>query len=227
MKYYAILVAGGSGNRLKTSVAKQFLLLGDKPVLMHTIEAFSNCTLRPEILLVLNVQQHDYWKELCNTYNFNIAHRVIAGGAQRFHSVKCGLDSITGEGIVAVHDAVRPLASTELIFKCYKEAEKKGNCIAGITPADSIRRRNNTHTSNAVDRNDFVLVQTPQTFQISLLKECYQIPYNNGFTDDASVVEHAGYEINVIEGERENIKITYPGDLEIAEVLLKKKGVSE
>lgn len=222
MKYYAIIVAGGSGNRMKSSVPKQFLLLDGKPILMHTITAFSECSLSPQILLVLNIDQHKYWEELCLKYKFDVPHQVIKGGIQRFHSVKNGLKAIKGKGIVAVHDAVRPLVSAHLITKTFQVAEEKGNCIIGIKPTDSVRRLSEDGKSEAISRAQLVLIQTPQTFELDLLKKAYQTAYRNEFTDDASVAEYAGFKINVIAGERENIKITYTEDLEIASILRRK-----
>ena len=223
MKYYAVIVAGGSGNRMQQTVPKQFLLLDGIPVLMHTLQAFYQSHLNPEILLVLNESQHANWEELCFKYDFNIPHRVVSGGEQRFHSVKNALLSIQGEGIVAVHDAVRPLVSPELIDKSFAVAAEKGNCVAGIMPTDSIRKINDGQKSVAFNRNEFILVQTPQTFNLAILRKAYEQLYKNDFTDDASVVERAGFEINIIPGERENIKITYPEDLEIAWVFRHKK----
>ncbi|NRF40769.1 2-C-methyl-D-erythritol 4-phosphate cytidylyltransferase [Pedobacter foliorum] len=227
MKYYAILVAGGSGSRMQNSIAKQFLLLDGKPVLMHTLEAFYQCALNPEILLVLNIHQHTYWEELCSTYNFTIPHQVIKGGEQRFHSVKNGLKAIKGKGIVAVHDAVRPLVSAELISKSFQVAEELGNCVAGITPTDSIRRFLGSNKSESLNRNEVALIQTPQTFNLDVLRKAYEKPFRNEFTDDASVAEYSGFEINLIEGERQNIKITYPEDLEIASMFLSKRNISQ
>lgn len=227
MKYYAIIVAGGTGNRMKTAVAKQFLLLNGMPVLMHTIQAFYKCVLNPEIILVLNIHQHSYWEELCKTYNFDIPHQVVKGGEQRFHSVKNGLKSIKGKGIVAVHDAVRPLISSGLIEQLYRQTELHGSCVLGISPTDSVRKIVNGHKTEALNRNDLLMIQTPQTFNVDLLKKAYQKPYRNDFTDDASVVEHSGFEINILEGERENIKITFQEDLEIAAVFLKKRSFDE
>lgn len=223
MKYYAILVAGGSGSRMQNTIVKQFLLLDSKPVLMHTLEAFHQCALKPEILLVLNIHQHTYWDELCNTYGCTIPHQVIKGGEQRFHSVKNGLKTIKGKGIVAIHDAVRPLVSPELILKSFEVAEEKGNCVVGITPTDSIRRIMSNQKSESINRNEVTLIQTPQTFNLDILRKSYQKPFRNEFTDDASVAEYSGFEINMIEGERENIKITYPEDLEIASIFLSKR----
>lgn len=225
MKYYAIIVAGGSGNRMQNTIAKQFLVLNGKPILMHTLDAFQKCSLNPEILLVLNSSQHEYWKTLCHTYKFTVAHRIIEGGAQRFHSVKNGLDKINGDGVVAVHDAVRPLVSPELILKSFNQAKDKGNAVAGVHPTDSVRRIIEDQITEMMDRNAVVLIQTPQTFDINVLKKAYQEPYRSEFTDDASVIEHAGFKINLIDGERTNLKITYPEDMEIAELLLNKKGL--
>lgn len=225
MRYYAILVAGGSGNRMQSTVAKQFLLLAGKPVLMHTIEAFHKCVLNPEILVVLNKHQHHYWAELCNIHHFTIRHQVIEGGEQRFHSVKNGLNAIQEDGLVAIHDAARPLISPELITRSYQEAEKKGNCVVAVKPTDSIRKLSSGQESIALNRNDFALVQTPQTFHVEELKMCYKVEYIPDFTDDASVAEYSGFKINLIDGQRENLKITYPEDLEIAAILLKNRGL--
>lgn len=224
MKYYAIIVAGGSGNRMQQTLPKQFILLDGKPILMHTIEAFAQCSLRPEIYLVLSPQQQSYWQSLCETQQFTIPHRIVNGGEQRFHSVKNGLDLIEGPGIVAIHDAVRPLVSAKLITQAFQVAEQKGNAVAGIAPTDSVRKILSAEKTEALNRDDLVLIQTPQTFDADILRKAYEQPYTPFFTDDASVVESAGYPIHIIDGERENIKITYPLDLEIASLYLKKKG---
>ncbi|MFD0941454.1 2-C-methyl-D-erythritol 4-phosphate cytidylyltransferase [Pedobacter boryungensis] len=222
MKYYAIIVGGGSGKRMQNTIAKQFLLLKNKPVLMHTLSAFYNSSFKPEIILVLHADLHQYWEELCLKYNFDIPHTLIRGGEQRFHSVRNGLIAIKGEGIVAVHDAVRPLVSSKLIAKAYEIAEDVGNAIACIKPSDSVRRvKENSEQSKIINRDELVLIQTPQTFEISQLRKGYQQHYKAKFTDDASVVEKAGFKINLIEGERNNLKITYPEDLELANFLLK------
>lgn len=222
MKYYAIIVAGGSGSRMQHKIAKQFLLLDEKPILMHTLEAFSRSEFQPELLLVLNIHQHSYWETLCKAHDFNISHQLIKGGEQRFHSVKNGLKAIKGKGIVAIHDAVRPLVSDDLISRSYQEAGALGNAVAGITPTDSVRKLNIEGNTEALNRNELLLIQTPQTFQVDLLKKAYQQPFRNEFTDDASVAEYSGFTIHIIEGARENIKITYPEDLEIASILRKK-----
>lgn len=225
MKYYAIVVAGGSGNRMQSTVAKQFLLLDGKPVLMHTMEAFDKCGLKPEILLVLNIHQHKYWEDLCTLYNFKVPHQVISGGAQRFHSVKNGLKAIKGKGIVAIHDAVRPLISPGVILKSFQVAEENGNCVVGIQPTDSVRKILKDGRSESLNRNELSSIQTPQTFKVDLLKKAYEVPYRNEFTDDASVAEYSGININLIDGERKNIKITYPEDIEIATILIRNQHV--
>jgi len=220
MKYYAVIVAGGSGNRMQTETPKQFLLLKNLPVLMHTIKAFAQSNTQPKIIVVLHVDQHKYWNRLCQEFNFNIPHQVIAGGTERFYSVKNAISCIEEESFVAIHDAVRPLVSTELIDSCFKQAALYGNVIAAVQSSDSIRMLKNDKTS-ALKRDEIYLVQTPQTFKLEILRKAYEQDFESHFTDDASVVESLGQSINIVEGERNNIKITYPIDLELAELLLK------
>lgn len=220
MKYYAIIVAGGSGHRMKTHLPKQFLKLGDKPVLMHTIERFYRSELQPEILTVLNENFFGYWKELCHTHHFDIPHTLIAGGKERFDSVKNALNYIQDDSVVAIHDAVRPVVTNELITRCFKQAETKGSAIPVTASRDSLRRREN-NTSRAVPRDDIWIVQTPQTFQSGLLKEAYNQPFSQELTDDASVVEKMGREVFLTEGDTRNIKITYPEDVEVVSLFLR------
>ncbi|WP_025144977.1 2-C-methyl-D-erythritol 4-phosphate cytidylyltransferase [Pedobacter jeongneungensis] len=220
MKYYAIIVAGGSGNRMQTETPKQFLLLKNLPVLMHTIKAFAQSDTQPKILLVLSKDQQSYWTRLCEEFNFHIPHEVIDGGKERFHSVKNAIQTIEEDSFVAIHDAVRPLVSKSLIDNSFKAAEAQGSVIAAVQSSDSVRILRN-EKSSALKRDEIYLVQTPQTFSLSVLKEAYHQDFADHFTDDASVVESIGYGINIIEGERGNIKITYPIDLELAELLLK------
>ncbi|MGF1926275.1 MAG: 2-C-methyl-D-erythritol 4-phosphate cytidylyltransferase [Bacteroidia bacterium] len=219
MKYYAIIVGGGSGKRMQNIIAKQFLLLKNKPIIMQTMAAFFMAKHQPQLIVVLHPDLHSYWKDICTTYNFDTPHILVGGGEQRFHSVRNGLMAIKGDGIVAVHDAVRPLASTRLINHSFDEAEQHGNAVACIKPADSVRIVKG-QGSEVLNRDEIALIQTPQTFQISQLRKGYQQHYQSVFTDDASVVEAAGFKINLIEGERNNIKITYPEDLELASLLL-------
>lgn len=224
MKYYAIIVAGGKGNRMNQTVPKQFLELNGLPVLMHTLTVFHECVLNPEIVLVLNAQLIKDWELLCKSYNFQVPHQVAAGGEERFHSVKNGLELIKEEGIVAIHDAVRPLVSPELILRAYEMAGEKGNAVAAIQPVDSVRIQKSGMDSAALNRAELYLIQTPQTFLSSQLENAYNQPYSPSFTDDASVVEQAGFPIHLVEGSRDNLKITYTQDMEMASFLLNKKG---
>lgn len=224
MKYYAVIVAGGAGNRMQTETPKQFLLLNNLPVLMHTIKAFALSEFQPKILLVLNQEQHSYWNKLCTEFNFSIPHTIISGGKERFHSVKNAIDTINEESVISIHDAVRPIVSKTLIDRSFQYALENGNAIAAVKPIDSIRRKKDDKTE-AVNRDDFFMVQTPQVFKSDIIKNAYNLPYINNFTDDASVVEESGIKINLIEGERNNIKITYPADLDIAEWFLNKNAL--
>lgn len=222
MKYYAIIVAGGKGNRMNQDIPKQFLELNGKPVLMHTIEAFHHCVVDIKIIVVLNIQQHQFWKNLCDQHSFTVDHQVVEGGQERFDSVKNGLKVIQGDGVVAIHDAVRPLVSTELVLASYHMALEKGNAIAAIQPVDSVRIKKAGLASAALNRDELFMIQTPQTFVIEQLCQAYLQPYSNEFTDDASVVEKAGFTINILPGERSNIKITFAQDLEMASFLMRK-----
>ena len=223
MKYYAIIVAGGSGARMQSAVPKQFLLLNGLPVLMYTIQAFRQSSVIPDIVLVLPASYHNYWQQLCTDHGFNIPHLLVAGGETRFHSVKNGLDQIPdNNALIAVHDAVRPLTSQHIIETSYHHAEKHGNAVTAVKSRDSVRQLIN-HTSVSLLRDQIYLVQTPQTFKASLLRKAYEQPYNEKFTDDASVVEQYGIEIQLTEGDHQNIKITFPEDIAIAELLLNLK----
>jgi 2-C-methyl-D-erythritol 4-phosphate cytidylyltransferase len=218
---YAIIVAGGSGSRMQSAVPKQFLLLEGKPVLIHTIEAFHYSGAKPQIILVLHPDFHTAWKQLCTEHNFKVPHQLVNGGATRFHSVKNGLDLIPDDTdtLIAVHDAVRPLTSERIISESYKYAAERGNAITAIKSRDSVRQLKNS-VSKSLLREEVYLVQTPQTFQSSQIKKAYLQPYNAKFTDDASVVEETGITIHLIEGSYQNIKITFPEDIAIAECLL-------
>jgi 2-C-methyl-D-erythritol 4-phosphate cytidylyltransferase len=215
-------VGAGSGSRMQSDIPKQFMLLNGKPILMHTIEAFYNSDFKPEVILVLNVDFHTYWEQLCEKYHFSIPHTLIKGGLQRFHSVKNAIKAIKGKSVIAIHDAVRPLASNELICRSFREAEKIGNAVVAIKSKDSVRQQKG-NSSLSLNRDEIYLVQTPQTFQFELLNKAYKQEYRNEFTDDASVVERIGVTINLIEGESKNLKITFPEDLVLAEFYLSQK----
>lgn len=221
MKEYVIIVAGGKGLRMGSDIPKQFLPIGGRPVLMRTIERFREYSPTLQIILVLPKAQQDYWQELCQEYHFNVEYQLADGGETRFHSVQHGLALIPddAEGVVGVHDGVRPFPSIEVIRNCYETAREKKAVIPVIPVVETVRHLQG-EVSVTVPRNDYRLVQTPQCFDIQLLKAANRQPYNDGFTDDASVVEAFGFAITLVEGNRENIKITTPYDLKIAEVLV-------
>lgn len=220
---YAIIVAGGSGTRMKTTLPKQFLLLNGLPILMHTLQAFHNTLAKPNLILVLHTDYHELWLELCTKYNFIIPYQLIKGGETRFHSVKKGLSVIKDtNAVVAIHDAVRPLTPSVIIDNSFAYASRHGNAITAVKSRDSIRQMQGNHSVSLL-RDGIYLVQTPQTFQFSLLKKAYDQVYDARFTDDASVVESIAVKINLIEGSYENIKITFPEDIAIAEAILSKK----
>lgn len=219
MNKHVIIVAGGKGLRMGGDIPKQFLPIGGKPVLMRTIEAFYSFDPSIHIILVLPVSQQAYWKELCMTYHFSVHHDIADGGETRFHSVKNGLALADGEGLVGVHDGVRPFVSPEVIARCYARAETKKAVIPVIDVVETVRHLTE-RGSETVSRDDYKLVQTPQVFELSLLKEAYSREFKETFTDDASVVEAMGKEIHLVPGNRENIKLTTPFDLKIAEALL-------
>ena len=215
MTKYIIIVAGGKGLRMGGEVPKQFLPVGGKPVLMRTMEAFHAYDAEIRIVLVLPVAQQTYWKELCAQYAFTLPYRLANGGETRFHSVKNGLDTIPmgEEALVGVHDGVRPFVSTGVIARCYAEAARVEAVVPVIDVVETVRHLEGNGRSTTVNRDDYKLVQTPQVFSLALLKKAYAQPYVPAFTDDASVVEAFGYEVTLVQGNRENIKITTPFDL--------------
>lgn len=220
MKKYAIIVAGGSGRRMKSDTPKQFLVLNDEPILFHTLRKFHSFNDSIEIILALPEKDISFWKELCENNSFEIPHQIVIGGQTRFHTVKNAISLIKEECLIAVHDGVRPLVTSGTIEKCYNKAEQEGNAIPVINIAESIRETI-PNGSKPVDRNKFFLVQTPQVFKSKILIEAYKQEFDESFTDDASVVEKCSIKINMVEGNKENIKITTPSDLKIAELLLK------
>ena len=204
-----------------SDIPKQFLPIGGKPVLMRTLERFREYSPTLQIILVLPQAQQDYWHQLCKDYDFKVEYVLADGGETRFHSVQNGLAKIPddAEGVVGVHDGVRPFPSIDVIRNCYETARTAKAVIPVIPVVETVRHLQG-NTSETVPRNDYRLVQTPQTFDIQLLKAANRQPYNDGFTDDASVVEAFGFNITLVDGNRENIKITTPYDLKIAEVLI-------
>jgi 2-C-methyl-D-erythritol 4-phosphate cytidylyltransferase len=219
MRKYAVLVAGGSGSRMKSDLPKQFILLKNKPLLVYTIESFLQVDADINIILVLPEQYLQTGKDIVAQY-FNDKEIIItSGGATRFHSVKNGLMQINEEGIVLVHDAVRSLVSVDLIQRSLNEVIIKKAIIPAISSKDSVRLIEG-EKNKSISRDTVMLVQTPQTFFSEDLKKAFEMEYNDSFTDEASVMEAAGFQIYIIAGDENNIKITLPIDLIIAEKIL-------
>lgn len=220
-KKWAVLTAAGNGSRLPSDRPKQFLEIGGKPVLMHSIEAFHRYSPAIEIMVVLPQYQISFWERLCAKHQFLITHQMVAGGSTRSESVRQALAAITStEGLVAIHDGVRPLVSQALIEKSFRLAEDKGVAIPTVPLKDSIRLLKG-ESNEKVCREDYRLVQTPQTFRLPLIREAYS-RQAEAASDDASVAEQAGYAIYLFDGEDRNIKITTRVDLHLAEALLKE-----
>ncbi len=223
MKTIAIIVAGGSGTRFGAQLPKQFLELGDKPILMRTIEAFGqNGDGSFDVIVTLPADQMDLWQQLCERYAFTLPHRVVPGGETRWHSVKNALDSIADPAdvdVIAVHDGVRPLATADLISRVLEAARRDGAAIPVVMLNDSVRQVVG-ETSHALDRSSLRAVQTPQAFDARLLIDAYSQSFQPTFTDDASVVERYGHSVTLVEGDPVNLKITRPMDLALAEYLL-------
>lgn len=219
MKKYVIIVAGGKGMRMGSELPKQFLSIGGRPILMHTLEAFRKYDASMQIILVLPKAQQDFWKQLCDGHGFDVEHLIADGGETRFHSVKNGLALVQDTGLVGVHDGVRPFVSVDVIRRCYDLAERQKAVVPVIDVVETLRHLT-ADGSETVGRNDYRLVQTPQVFDAELLKQAYEQEFTPFFTDDASVVEAMGVSVCLAEGNRENIKITTPFDLKIGSALL-------
>lgn len=217
---FVIIVAGGSGRRMGSDIPKQFLVVAGKPLLMHTVEKFHDFDGNIKIIIVLPPGQVGYWNELLLKYSFMIPHNITEGGTNRFFSVRNGLELVNEESLVAIHDGVRPFVTIDTINRCFDIAAELGNAVPVISPADSLRMVTGTG-SVPVSREHIKQVQTPQVFRSCLIKKAYCQDYNEIFTDDATVLERTGEIINLVDGNRENIKITTPEDLLIGEALLK------
>ncbi len=222
MLEYALVVAGGKGTRIKSALPKQFIELNGKPILLHTIEAFYRYSTSIKIVLVLPEDDFSIWKSICDKFNFTMPITLQKGGDTRFQSVRNGLDLLEGDGLVAIHDGVRPLVSEDIIGASFRLAAIHKCAVAAIRLKESIRITDQD-TTKAVDRSKFRLIQTPQTFDLQLIKKAYQGKEDESLTDDASVAEKAGYSISLFEGSYENIKITTPEDLIVAKALMDKK----
>ena len=219
MEKYVIIVAGGSGKRMGGEVPKQFLLVAGKPILMHTVEAFTRTSIDFKFILVLPEEHFSTWNSLCEQYNFSEPMQMVAGGKERFFSVKNALAYVPTDALVAVHDGVRPFASKETILEAFDVAAEKGAAVPVIDEVDSLRRVQ-AGESQSVNRSEYKRVQTPQVFQSTILKSAYNQEFSSLFTDDASVVESIGERITLTTGNVENIKITTPHELLLAEALI-------
>ena len=235
MKKYALIVAGGKGLRMGGEVPKQFICLEGKPILMWTLEAFHRYDHDLQLIVVLPHDQRSYWEALCREHHFTLPHRIADGGDTRFHSVSNGL-ALTlepsapmnqpspmeaEESLIAVHDGVRPFVSQEVLDRCFRAAEEHEAVIPVIPVIDTLRHITQQEESVTVSRSEYRLVQTPQVFQGRLLHRAYSQPYREEFTDDDSVVESLGVPVTLVEGNRENIKLTTPFDLTIGSALLR------
>ncbi len=216
-----VIVAGGSGRRMGTEIPKQFLMLAGRPLLMHTLQKFFDFDAGMRIIVVLPFAHIETWNRLCAGMRFIIPHQIATGGHNRFDSVKNGLALVTDDEIVAIHDGARPLVSHEVIESCFAAAEESGSAIPVIRPSESLREVVH-NASRPVDREQFRMVQTPQTFRAKLIKAAYRQPFQQQFTDDATVFEAAGHEVRLVDGHPENIKITLPADLQFAEWLIRE-----
>jgi len=226
-KNYVIIVGGGSGTRMQSDTPKQFMLLNGLPILMHTIKKFNVSQTSPVIILVLAPTLRKQWQQLCEEYTFTIQHIVVDGGSTRFHSVLNGLKYIKSNtasienGYIAIHDGVRPMVSGKIIDDGFEQVVKFRALVTATASKDSIRIKEIGDITRSIDRNTVFLVQTPQFFAAELLLKAYEQPFEAKFTDDASVVENFGYPIKIMQGDTRNIKITFPEDLILAEILTK------
>lgn len=215
-----IITAGGIGKRMGGTTPKQFLMLANKPVLMHTLSKLYAFDPTAQFILTLPLEHISNWEELCNKHQFTISHEVVAGGEERFHSVQNALLHAKG-GEIAVHDGVRPFVSAKTLQNLFDALDQHAAVIPIVPVKDSMRKVN-AEFNHAVNRLEYALVQTPQVFQAEVLKLAYQNPFSTLFTDDASVVEACGQDIHLVPGNEENIKLTNPIDLEFAEILMQK-----
>lgn len=223
MNRYALIVAGGSGKRMKSEIPKQFLKLAGKPILMYTLERFFSADETLKLLVLLPKDHIATWQSLCNEHQFIVPHEVIMGGKERFFSVKNGLDRINDKtALVAIHDGVRPFISVEKISHAFEKTRELKATALAVDLKDSIRVLDGDD-SKAVDRSLYKLIQTPQTFEVGLIQKAYEQKYSGAFTDDASVLEAIGEKVHLIEGEYENIKITSPEDLIVGGAILKEQ----
>ena len=221
MREEVIIVAGGKGSRMKSELPKQFMTIHNRPVIIHTLEKFYTWKPDMHVVVVMNESFMDNWNELKERSFPDKEITAVAGGNTRFQSVKNGLSKLKHSGVVAIHDAARPCVSVRVIGDCFRVATLKKTAIPVLQVHESLRKIENDDSSTSVNRNDFVTVQTPQCFHTELIKEAYKVDFDSRFTDDASVVESLGDEIHLVPGNRENVKVTEPSDLVLAEVFLR------
>ena len=226
MKKSVIIVAAGSGTRMGSATPKQFMLLANKPLLMHVLNVFFKTFPTVSVVLALPSEFIETWEKLCNDYLFDQPHQIVPGGETRYHSVKNALTLIPPDNLIAIHDGARPLVSSSLIKNAFSEAFKHGNAVPVVHINESLRKINE-NGSQPVDRNSYCIVQTPQVFNSFVLKKAYEAGFDSSFTDDATVVEKIGEKIHLITGEITNIKITYPSDLAFAEMLFHNAGQND
>ncbi len=222
MRYYVIIAAGGSGKRMNADIPKQFLVIADKPIIVHTIEKFAKALPKAQFIISIHPDWNNKWQSIRETFLTQINIITVNGGAERFHSVKNALNKIPDDGIICIHDAARPLVNEELIKRCVQECEINGTAIPSISVQESLRFI--TYGNNvAVNRNDYRLIQTPQCFKSTILQQAYQQEFDSQFTDDASVVESAGFNVHLTEGDRMNIKITTQIEFDLINLWMQNK----
>lgn len=219
MSFSIIITAGGIGKRMGAEIPKQFIRVGQFPILMHTIKCFHSFDATSQIIVTLPEDWINYWEDLIEEFRFEIPHTIVTGGIERYDSIKNALDHCVQE-IIGVHDGVRPLVSHVTIERCLQLTKQKGSAIPTLPLKESLRKLTDSG-SHSVERKDYLSVQTPQFFQAEMLKKAYKIPFHNGITDDASLVEEAGYSLAITNGNEENIKVTTPFDLQFVQLFIK------
>lgn len=220
MEKYVLIIAGGIGQRMNTDIPKQFIPIAGKPVLMHTIAKFHNFDSKIHIVVIIPREHISLWKDLCKEFNFKIEHQIIHGGKERFYSVKNGLKVVAENSLVLIHDGVRPLVSNETISRVIETTQQKGNAIPFTEMVQSVRKVQKGK-NKAINRNQLKLIQTPQGFHSNLIKAAYSKRFRQSFTDDASVLEVMGHEINLVKGNHKNIKITSSTDLHLVDCMMR------
>ncbi len=220
MDKYVLILAGGLGKRMNMDIPKQFIPIAGRPVLMHTIIKFREYDPKMQIVVIIPKEHIQLWKELCTEFSFNVEHQIVQGGKERFYSVRNGLKRVLNESLVLIHDGVRPLVSHETIERVVNTSIEKGNAIPYMDITQSVRKLYNGR-SKMINRTNLKAIQTPQGFHSNMIKEAYAKRYRKSFTDDASVLEAIGYEINLVKGNNKNLKITNSTDIHLVDCLMK------